>query len=408
MAQLTWTAKLASFYLHLAKSSEGAYFGRFVYGLFWLHGVEGLPPLNPNRVPNDKAGIDRLPVGYGSAFGEKAMNRALFVGKSVQRASEILSAVSTKLSNTSDAELDNRLRGRSLKDAEGYVASMISTLAIDMVRSDTRQKRDTRDTSPYDALEMVLKDQKPSDLDEMISKHKFDKVLDEVARQIDPELVDMLPDWIDLRSEGVSDTKIVNDQMLPYFQKNPMSVQNWNLVKMKMRKIVDKLEKFEKVSCVTVDLVESTMEKTRVVKASELTLSTTSLLVQKTAKEFSSPEALKEYLHDHPNADPGKHQVKKEEKSHKDDDDAQGYRHLKVDKGTSGDVVKELPAHMRSTKRKLENGQALLDAEVDKVVRTLKDKATHPGVGKEDAARLRGLAKKLQDKLKSEGHWEVE
>lgn len=65
-------------------------------------------------------------------------------------------------------------------------------------------------------------------------------------------------------------------------------------------------------------------------------------LLQKHAMEFSSPEALKKYLHDHPNADKSKHSVKDSDEIDPDGidlDDERNWRGWESDYGEEEDVV---------------------------------------------------------------------
>jgi len=126
-------------------------------------------------------------------------------------------------------------------------------------------------------------------------------------------------------------------------------------------------------------------------------------MIQRVAKEFSSPDELKEYLHDHPNADRGKHWVSKNEKG----EEGQAYKHLKVKPDLAKRLVEHLPDHMKVIKKELQSGKPLLDARVHKIVDHLKSMATSPDTKKEDAAKYRELHKELSKHMKEDSHHEV-
>lgn len=120
------------------------------------------------------------------------------------------------------------------------------------------------------------------------------------------------------------------------------------------------------------------------------------------AKEFASPEAMKDYLREHPNADPRKHYVKKED----------GGLHsgpakvkTKVDKGVAdsiGKVWKNKPSGnaVDAVRNMIEKGEDVSINMLNKAVGVLKNHAKDPGTSKEDAKALNEIRRKLKDHAK--------
>lgn len=119
----------------------------------------------------------------------------------------------------------------------------------------------------------------------------------------------------------------------------------------------------------------------------------------KLAMEFSSPEALKDYLHEHPKADPKKHHVKRE-----DGGLSSGSSSLKVKPPKElGDEIAKVWKNKPSSnavdgvRRMIEEGREVSHNMLSKAMMVLRGQADNIENSKEDRAAY----KRLHDKIKS-------
>jgi hypothetical protein len=114
----------------------------------------------------------------------------------------------------------------------------------------------------------------------------------------------------------------------------------------------------------------------------------------KYAMEFPTPEARKQYLHDHPNADPGKHTVKPSESG--------GSR---IQYQPSKDVAKDVedlagPASdhvfVKKLKSLLEGSQPISKQKLDQAVSVLKSFEEYDETSPKERDNLRKLRQKLK------------
>ncbi len=117
------------------------------------------------------------------------------------------------------------------------------------------------------------------------------------------------------------------------------------------------------------------------------------------AKEFSSPAELKQYLRDHPGADPHKHFVRK-------DDGGLGSgaarTKVKVDKGLAaeiGKIWKNKPSSnaVDAVKRMIEKGDEISVNMLGRAVSVLKNEASN--ASGDDKKALRALRTKLEQSI---------
>lgn len=121
----------------------------------------------------------------------------------------------------------------------------------------------------------------------------------------------------------------------------------------------------------------------------------------KRAMEFSSPEALREYLKEHPNADPKNHHVKKQEGG---SGSGAAAVKTKVDKSVADDigkVWKNKPSGnaVDTVRKMIDEGRDVSVNMLDKAVRVLHNESNKPGLSKSDATALRSLRDKLKSKM---------
>lgn len=118
------------------------------------------------------------------------------------------------------------------------------------------------------------------------------------------------------------------------------------------------------------------------------------------AKELSSPEALKTYLREHPNADAKNHTVKKEDGG---SGSGAARTKTKIDKSVADDigkVWKKKPSGnaVDAVRSMIEKGEDVSVNMLDKAMGVLHNEANKPGVSKDDAKAYRELKKKLKSK----------
>lgn len=225
-ASLPWGYRLASLLTKLAADTSG--FGQVSYGLFLMHGVEGLPPIKGQPAENFKpakpADIDRtIPRGYGKDFGEKVYRVLLHTFKNPDFAEEVMSEGIVKII-TGGSYLTNELKGKPLSKAENLFIKSMVNLGIDLQRKRGREKSMVDE----EGVEQVIEDPKSW---EELEKHLPEKELDAIRRElaeVNPRLAPDIALYFDLLLDGFKDSEIVKDQMLPFLKDKPMSQQAWS------------------------------------------------------------------------------------------------------------------------------------------------------------------------------------
>ena len=120
-------------------------------------------------------------------------------------------------------------------------------------------------------------------------------------------------------------------------------------------------------------------------------------MIHRVALQFSSPEALREYLRDHPGADPKKHTVTK-----RDDGSSGGGGGATVqvkDKGVAKELADLGTPHgsaVNQVARLIEQGKPVSFNMIDKAVKVLHSQANNPGQDKDTAKKMRALKTKLE------------
>jgi hypothetical protein len=378
----SWDLRLGHLVFQIRLATDANLFGRTMYGLFWVWGVEGLPPL-PNP-PTTLREISRVPKGYGAAFGRSVYGAVMSKLKSDDMVSEVLSDFLLKVMSK-DHELAAKLKGMPVKQAEAYIMVSVMHARVNQQRKNFRRKdkagpEDISDTQIEHVMEDPdrgeLKDLFPPDVMHSITKD-IQSIFEKKNR---PDIARDIPLYLQHMSNGIKDSDIIGRKMLPFLEEAPLNPKAWY---QNYRPVVKKV--FEKyrdktASDATLDRVASLVEATDV-----------------TAKEFATPSALKDYLHDHPDADPKKHTVKK----HDDGSSGGGGRaHVEVkDKGIGKDLADlKLPegGAVPGVARLISEGKPVAYNLLDKARKVLHDQANKPGLDSGTAKKMRDLRDKLK------------
>jgi len=116
---------------------------------------------------------------------------------------------------------------------------------------------------------------------------------------------------------------------------------------------------------------------------------------ERTAMEFSTPEALKEYLKEHPKADPKNHSVTKNDHASDANTKVKVPKELGKDIGTYW-YKKPKGNPVDAVKKLIDSDQEVPKNMLDKAVRALHDEARKPGINSDLADSLRGIRDKLE------------
>jgi len=225
-ASLPWGYRLANLLTRLAADTTG--FGQVTYGLFLMHGVEGMPPIKGEPAetfkPSSPKEIDRkIPPGYGADFGKKVYRVLLHTFKDNDFAEEVMSEGMLKII-TGDNSLSRELPGKQLSKAENLFIKSMVNLGIDIRRKRGREKSMVNE----EGVEQVLEDPRAwKELETHLPEKEIDAIRRELA-EVSPRLAPDLPLYFDLLLEGFKDSEIVKNQMLPFLKDKPMSQQAWS------------------------------------------------------------------------------------------------------------------------------------------------------------------------------------
>lgn len=128
-------------------------------------------------------------------------------------------------------------------------------------------------------------------------------------------------------------------------------------------------------------------------------------VVARVSTDFSSPEAFRKYLKDHPNADKSKHHVVKDNGER---GSAPAHTTKKLDKDLGDEIAKHWKGPSGNAVDKvrsmIEEGREVPENMIDKAVTVLHDQSNKPGLDKEKAKVLRSLRDKLKSRTASAEH----
>jgi len=276
---LPWDVRVANLFhnLRISGTSIPDVYGQTAMGVFYLIGVQGMPPLeNP---PKNVRQIDNrhIPPIYGRLLGRKAMGWAMKRLKDKEKAEEFLLMHAGEWSRKAVHGQLNALEGKDLDSASKYLFKAMSNFLMDQHRTDTRQEV----SSPSDVDFSDLGDSFSGGISE-ITPLQISDVATAAAQQIARQnpnsgiTKDDVMTYIELLSNGLSNDKIINDKMLPFLkERETFSPSAWTKYK---DIIVDTMTKELTASSIVVRRLD--MEP---VIASDLTMEITANLVEKTA-----------------------------------------------------------------------------------------------------------------------------
>lgn len=208
-ASLPWGYRVAGLLLKLAHGAEET-FGRFVYSKFIQAGVLGLPDVNgvPALSLKDKVqgprGADKLPVGYGKKFGEKAWKICLAKFRNPEIVEDAVSSVMVKfVSGKLSVE-----EGVPLQKAEGFVLTALLNAGIDALRTKRRTPGGVSLVDEEDGSTFDISDPKSFEhLDDLLTPAQYEK-LKKIVRQSDPINGPKAVDWMDAAMKGISKAEL--------------------------------------------------------------------------------------------------------------------------------------------------------------------------------------------------------
>lgn len=208
-ASLPYGYRVANLLLKLAAGSEEA-FGRFVYAQFVELGVTDMPEVRGMPAESFKGrlkgprGPDRLPRGYGHAFGKRAFNlaRSKFGVKNME-------VIETGAALLYSKFLRGKVyiqEGTPLPQAEKITLAVFMNSIRDAFDSFEVQNRGTTSLG-IDPLELDLYDPDSwREVEQAIPANTLSRIMNEVGR-IHPRAAD----WVEAKLEGLSSRDIASE-----------------------------------------------------------------------------------------------------------------------------------------------------------------------------------------------------
>lgn len=192
-ASLPWGYRVAQVLIKLSYNLTETT-GRVFYSLFLKSGVEGMPPgAEPGTKP------ERLPRGYGHAFGQKIYAFVLKKVRNPDLAAQVLSELLMKVAK-GQFKVD---KGVHINKAESYVFQSAARAVVDVLR-ETKGRKDRNQDRKFEELDINLSD--PSafrELDELLPQYDLDQLLEELE-----DINDRAPSWLKAQLEGLSNVEL--------------------------------------------------------------------------------------------------------------------------------------------------------------------------------------------------------
>lgn len=216
-ASLPWGFRVAHLFQKLAMDMAEI-LGRVAYAEFIKAGVVGLPDINgqPALELADKfkgtRAADRLPKGYGKAFGTKAWRIAL----SKLRNPEVVEEAASLLMSKIIMGKFGIQEGVDLRMAENLVITSLINAGKDTQRNRNRQER----SLPQDDEGVALDIEDPrafKELGDMLPQSEWASILRELER-----IHDKAPAWVEAQLEGVSGVELAES-----WGTEPAYIINW-------------------------------------------------------------------------------------------------------------------------------------------------------------------------------------
>lgn len=233
-ASLPWGYRVAGLLLKLAHGAEET-FGRFVYSKFIQANVLGLPDVNgvPALSLKDKVqgprGADKLPVGYGRKFGEKAWKVCLAKFRNPEIVEEAVSAVMIKLVS---GKIDIQ-EGVPLQKAEGLIMVALINAGVDALRTKRRTPGGVSLVDEEGGTFDISDPKSFEHLDDLLTPAQYEK-LKRIVLQSDPINGPKAVDWMEAAMKGVPKAELAAQWGL-----TPSSVVNFeNRYLPKLQRIV--------------------------------------------------------------------------------------------------------------------------------------------------------------------------
>lgn len=204
-ASLPWGFRLAHLFSKLAIDTQEA-FGRFAYAEFLKAGVVGLPEINgqPALSLRDKIqgprAADKLPRGYGKAFGTKVWKVALSKFHNPETVEEAISRVMMRM-----AAHEMKVReGSDLKFAEAFIVTSVLNMATDLLRRERYETPTLMQENDDEYQEVDIDDPGAfKDISQMIPKSEMAKILRDLRT-----VHERAPSWVEAQLDGLSNVEI--------------------------------------------------------------------------------------------------------------------------------------------------------------------------------------------------------
>lgn len=301
-ASLPYGTRVAHILFQFRVGSDANLFGRMVYGLFHVWGVEGLPPL-PNP-PKSLVQISRVPRGYGLDFGKSVYGYLFSRLRDRDKVEEVLSEFLTVKIMDKQHKLADKFKGMPLAEAEKVVMVAVKRYLVDTYRSENRREDSPDDKDISDVQHILETPGGGGDLGEVLPPAELDQVVREVQRLIsprNPEIARDIPLYFDHLMDGYKDSEIINNKMLPSLEAKPISQQAWSKgYKEVIKKVLDKhLERNASVSDTTLDRVANLVQATSKMALNENTLKTLNYDAQLTYLHSVFTGNVAEYLYNY-------------------------------------------------------------------------------------------------------------
>lgn len=209
-ASLPWGFRLAHLFSKFAIDTQEA-FGRFAYAEFLKAGVEGLPDINgqPALSLRDKIqgprAADKLPRGYGKAFGTRVWKIALAKFHNPEVVEEAVSRVMVRL-----VAGEMRIRENSdLRSAEGFLVTSVLNAATDVLRSQLRKRETPSHMENDDGEQTEIDIADPhafKELERSVPPSEMAKILRELK-----QVNERAPAWVEAQLDGLSNVEIADE-----------------------------------------------------------------------------------------------------------------------------------------------------------------------------------------------------
>lgn len=198
-ASLPWGFRVASLFQKLATHSSDV-LGRVAYAEFLKAGVVGLPDVDgrpalelQEKLKGTRA-ADRLPVGYGSAFGAQVWRTALYHLRNPEIVEEAVSMTMSKLI-MGRAKIQE---GVSLRTAENFIMKVVINDAKSILRS--RARHETQLPTDDEGEELDVDDPRAfQQLEKMLPSSEIQHIMRDLRK-----VHERAPDWVEAQLDGMT------------------------------------------------------------------------------------------------------------------------------------------------------------------------------------------------------------